>query len=150
LHAPFRITGRGVRGCGKLKGSNQPASRGKPKSAQLSQESQARGLKGPGVTTVKLETGRSSPGQVEARRKPGGGPIGCWVTIRSVDLGLGAKDLSSPVIASSLRSWSQPSLEQGCRWGRAPIEKQAVERLHFSFKLRIYRHRRPRETGYGG
>ena len=33
-----------------------------------------RGLKGPGVTAVTLETGRSNLGQGEARRKPGGGP----------------------------------------------------------------------------
>ena len=38
---------------------------------------EARSLKGLGVTAVKLETGRSSPGQGEARRKPGGGPKGC-------------------------------------------------------------------------
>ncbi len=38
---------------------------------------EALGLKGPEVTAMKLETGRSSPGQVEARRKPGGGPKGC-------------------------------------------------------------------------
>jgi hypothetical protein len=38
---------------------------------------EALGLKGPEVTAVKLETGRSNPGQVEARRKLGGGPKGC-------------------------------------------------------------------------
>ena len=31
------------------------------------------GLKGPGVMVVTLETGRSSPGQGEAKRKLGGG-----------------------------------------------------------------------------
>jgi hypothetical protein len=39
--------------------------------------SEVRSLKGLGVTAVRLETGRSSPGQGEARRKPGGGPNGC-------------------------------------------------------------------------
>ena len=34
---------------------------------------EGRGLKGPGVMVVKLETGRSSPGQGEAERKLGGG-----------------------------------------------------------------------------
>ena len=38
---------------------------------------EGRGLKEPGVTAVKLETGRSSPGQGEAGRKPGGSPKGC-------------------------------------------------------------------------
>ena len=33
-------------------------------------------LKGSGVMVVRLETGRSSPGQGEARRKLGGGPKG--------------------------------------------------------------------------
>ena len=40
-------------------------------------DGEARGLKGPGVVAVMLETGRSSPGQGEAGRKPGGGPKGC-------------------------------------------------------------------------
>ena len=35
---------------------------------------EGRGLKGPEVTPVRLETGRSSPGQGEARGNPGGGP----------------------------------------------------------------------------
>ena len=35
-----------------------------------------RGLKGPEVMAMTLETGRSSPGQGEVRRKPGGGPKG--------------------------------------------------------------------------
>ncbi|MEM2287193.1 MAG: hypothetical protein QXS51_05345 [Thermoproteota archaeon] len=34
-------------------------------------------LKAPLVMAVILETERSSPGQGEARRKPGGGPKGC-------------------------------------------------------------------------
>ena len=38
---------------------------------------EVRSLKGLGVTVVRLETGRSSPGQGEARRKPSGGPKGC-------------------------------------------------------------------------
>jgi hypothetical protein len=54
-----------------------PVGEGKPKGAQQAQACEALGLKGPGVTTVKLETERSNPGQVEARRKLGGGPIGC-------------------------------------------------------------------------
>lgn len=37
---------------------------------------EVRSLKGLGVTAVRLETGRSSLGQGEARRKPGGGPNG--------------------------------------------------------------------------
>ncbi len=123
MHVQSRNTGRGVHGCGKLKGSRMLASKGKPKSAQQASACEALGLKRPGVTTVTLETERSNPGQVEAKRKLGGGPIGCWCTIRSVDLGLGAKDQSSSVIASSLRSGSQPSLKQGCRRGRALIEK---------------------------
>jgi hypothetical protein len=32
-----------------------------------------RGLQGPGVTVLRPETARSSPGQDEARRNPGGG-----------------------------------------------------------------------------
>ncbi len=52
-------------------------SEGKPKGAQQTQVCEALGLKGPGVTAVKLETERSNPGQVEAKRKLGGGPIGC-------------------------------------------------------------------------
>ena len=38
---------------------------------------EGRGLKGPGATAVRPETGRSRPGQGEAGRKPGGGPKGC-------------------------------------------------------------------------
>ena len=45
--------------------------------ARIRASGQVRGLKGPGVTDVKLETGRSSPGQGEARRKPSGGSQGC-------------------------------------------------------------------------
>jgi len=37
---------------------------------------EGQGLKGPGVITVRLETGRSIPGQDEAERKLGGGPKG--------------------------------------------------------------------------
>ncbi len=44
------------------------------KSAQPDSSGEALGLKGPGVTAITLETGRSSPGQGEARRKSGGGP----------------------------------------------------------------------------
>jgi hypothetical protein len=77
LHVQSRITGRGVHGCGKLKDSRMSASEGKPKGAQQAQACEALGLKGPEVTTVKLETERSNPEQAEARRKLGGGPIGC-------------------------------------------------------------------------
>lgn len=35
---------------------------------------EGRGLKGPGATAMRPETGRSRPGQDEAGRKPGGGP----------------------------------------------------------------------------
>ena len=52
-------------------------SEGKPKSAQQASACEALGLKGPEVTTVKLETERSNTEQAEARRKLGGGPIGC-------------------------------------------------------------------------
>jgi hypothetical protein len=77
LHVPSRNTGRGVHGCGELKGF-KPVGAGKPTCAQFSLVlDEARSLKGLGVTAVKLETGRSSPGQGEARRKPGGGPKGC-------------------------------------------------------------------------
>ena len=53
------------------------ASEGKPKSAQQASACEALGLKGPEVTTVKLETERSTPEQVEAKRKLGEGPNGC-------------------------------------------------------------------------
>ena len=77
MHVPSRNTGRGVHGCGKLKGL-KPEGVGKPTCAQLSLKlGEARSLKGLGVTAVKLETGRSSLGQGEARRKPGGGSKGC-------------------------------------------------------------------------
>ena len=39
-------------------------------------EDEGKGLKGPLVTAVRLETGRSCPDQDEAGRKPGGGPKG--------------------------------------------------------------------------
>ena len=53
-HVPFRITGRGVLLRGELKGM-KPVSVGKPKREQPRGESL--GLKGPGVTRVRLETG---------------------------------------------------------------------------------------------
>ena len=56
--------------------AGMPVSAGKPTSAQPASAGKVRGLKGPGVTAVTLETGRSSPGQGEVRRKPGGGPKG--------------------------------------------------------------------------
>jgi hypothetical protein len=76
LHVPSRNTGRGVHCYGELKGL-KPESIGKPTSAQLASASEARRLKGRGVMAVRLETGRSSPGQGEARRKPGGGLKRC-------------------------------------------------------------------------
>jgi hypothetical protein len=74
-HVPSRNTGRGVYSCGKPKGL-KPVSVGKPKCAQSALSGEALSLKGPGVTAATLETRRSSPGQGEARRKPGGGPKG--------------------------------------------------------------------------
>ncbi|NWF86787.1 hypothetical protein HXY32_03125 [Candidatus Bathyarchaeota archaeon] len=76
MHVPSRNTGRGVHNCGKPKGF-KPVSTGKPTSTQPAQAGKVRGLKGPEVTVVRLETGRSSPGQGEARRKPSGGSKGC-------------------------------------------------------------------------
>ena len=52
-HAPFRITDRGVYLRGELKGL-KPEGEGKPKCEQPKGESL--GLKGPGVTRVRLET----------------------------------------------------------------------------------------------
>jgi hypothetical protein len=72
LHAPSRNTGRAVHGYGEPKGL-MPVSEGKPKSAQPMKVGKALGLKGPEVIAVRLETWRSSPGQGEVRRKPGGG-----------------------------------------------------------------------------
>ena len=76
LHAPSRNTGRGVHGRGEPKGI-KPVSAGKPKAHNQPCAGEALGLKGPGVAAVKPETERSSPGQSEARRKPGGGSKGC-------------------------------------------------------------------------
>ena len=76
LHVPSRNTGRGDYRCGKPK-SKKLVSTGKPTSAQRTNVREARGPKWPGVTEMKLETGRSSPGQSEVRRKPGGGSKGC-------------------------------------------------------------------------
>ena len=56
--------------------ADKPESAGKPTSTQPASAGEVRGLKGPGVTALTLETGRSSPGQGEVRRKPGGGPKG--------------------------------------------------------------------------
>ena len=53
----------------KAQGNRQARSRGLV-------PGEGRGLKGPGVTAVRPETGRSRPGQGEAGRKPGGGPKG--------------------------------------------------------------------------
>jgi hypothetical protein len=77
LHVPSRNTGRGVHGCGKPKGLKARRRRETDMRAAKRKLSEARSLKGLGVTVVKLETGRSSPGQGEARRKPSGGPKGC-------------------------------------------------------------------------
>jgi hypothetical protein len=75
LHVPSRNTGRGVHHHGELKGY-QPERRGKPTSAQPASAGEARRLKRRGVMVVRLETGRSNPGQGEARRKLGGSPNG--------------------------------------------------------------------------
>ena len=69
-----RNTGRGVHGRGEPKGLN-PGGVGKP-TARSGETREGRGLKGPVVTAVRPETGRSSPGQGEAGRKPRGGPKG--------------------------------------------------------------------------
>ncbi len=76
LHVPSRNTGRGVHGYGELKGL-KPECIGKPTCAQPASAGEARRLKGREVIAVRLETGRSSPGQGEARRKLGGSPKGC-------------------------------------------------------------------------
>ena len=52
-HASFRITSRGVYRCGKPKGA-MPVSAGKPMCEQP--QGKSLGLKGPGVTTVRLES----------------------------------------------------------------------------------------------
>lgn len=56
--------------------AGKPVSAGKPTSTQPTLVGEVRGLKWPGVTALTLETGRSSLGQGEVRRKPGGGPKG--------------------------------------------------------------------------
>ncbi len=76
LHVPSRNTGRGVHIRGKPKGTETRRHRETNMHA-ASLAGQVRSLKGLGVTGVRLETGRSSPGQGEARRKLGGGPKGC-------------------------------------------------------------------------
>ena len=76
LHFPSRNTGRGVHGFGKPKGQTACKQRETNRRTTSLWAGEARGLKGPGVKAVKLETGRSSPGQGEVRRKPGGGPKG--------------------------------------------------------------------------
>jgi len=75
LHVPSRNTGRGVHGCGKPKGL-KPVGVGKPICAQLAKACEVQSLKGLGVTALRLETERSSPGQSEARRKLSGGSQG--------------------------------------------------------------------------
>jgi hypothetical protein len=77
LHAPSRNTGRGDYGCGKPKGKQARKHRETNMRTTSVYTGEARGLKWPEVTAVKLETGRSSPGQGEVRRKPGGGSKGC-------------------------------------------------------------------------
>jgi hypothetical protein len=76
LHVPSRNTGRGVHGYGKLKGKSLNA-QGNQHAHIQSSIGEVRRLKGRGVIALRLETGRSSPGQGEARRKPGGSPKGC-------------------------------------------------------------------------
>ena len=53
-HASFRITSRGVHPCGEPK-SMKLVSAGKPKGGQP--QGEPLGLKGPGVTRVRLESG---------------------------------------------------------------------------------------------
>ena len=77
MRVPSRNTGRGVQGRGKLKGFKPVGVRKLTCAQPAVKAGEARGLKGPGVMALKLETGRSRPGQGEARRKPGGGPKGC-------------------------------------------------------------------------
>ena len=76
MHAPSINTGRGVHGRGKPKGE-KPGGEGKPTCTQPPLGGEVRSLKGPGVTDLRLEARRSSPGQGEARRKPSGGSQGC-------------------------------------------------------------------------
>ena len=57
---PFRKTGRGVYGCGEPK-TFKVEGVGKPTSPQPFL-GEGRGLRGPGVTLVRPETGRSRPG----------------------------------------------------------------------------------------
>ncbi len=77
LHVPSRNTGRGVYGCGKPKGVEACRRRETNMRTASFRAGEVRSLKGLGVTAVSLETGRSSPGQGEARRKLGGSPKGC-------------------------------------------------------------------------
>ena len=52
---------------------------------------QKNGLKGPIVTAIIPEAGRSIPGQDEVARKGDGGLHQCWRAIRLDELGIGAK-----------------------------------------------------------
>ena len=65
-----RSTGRGVHCHGELKGVS-PEAKGN-RHARNEEIREGRSLKGLGVMAVKIETRRSSPGQGEAGRKPGG------------------------------------------------------------------------------
>ena len=56
------------------------------------------------------------PGQDEAHRKVRGGPRGFSSAIGSVELGIVAKDQSSPVIAGSAGSGPQSSLARDSSW----------------------------------
>ena len=76
LHVPSINTGRGAHRCGKPKGL-EACRRRETDMHATSLSGEVRSLKGLGVTALRLETRRSSPGQGEARRKPSGGSQGC-------------------------------------------------------------------------
>jgi hypothetical protein len=77
LHVPSRNTGRGVHSRGKPKGPEARRRRETNMHTASLRAGKVRSLKGLEVTVVRLETGRSIPGQGEVRRKLGGGPKGC-------------------------------------------------------------------------
>lgn len=111
---------------------------------------EGRGPKGPGVTAVRPEAGRSSPGQGEATLTSGGGPKGCCSAKRSPDPGLGVKGQSRPVTAGSTRNGSQAS-PPGGRWrGRALTGCAGGEIPRHPVKLRTRHRRRRAESGARG
>ena len=74
-YIPSRNTDQGVYLHGELKGL-KPEGEGKPTFHSHAMYGEGRGLKGPLVMGVRLETGRSCPEQDEAGRKLGRGPKG--------------------------------------------------------------------------